>query len=334
MSVLESLVGSKNVKVLFQGMGGFGKHYAITCREFGTQIGAGISLSPDKDGTFFEGIPIYNNVKEAVEKEAVNASIIFVPAINGRGADINYGTFSKTISKAMPTMPKKPVLTAVGDAIIEAIWNEIPFIVCITDGIPQQDMRYVKAYLREVNSYLRLQYREISLIGSNTPGVVFPHERVKMGIIPSDVVTTGNIGIVSKSGSLTYEAIKLLSANRFGQSAIIGIGGDANRGLGFVDCFKLFEKDIHTKVVVLMGEIGGDEEKRAAEAIEKGIITKQVIAYVVGKTAPKGKTMGHAGAINKEKGESAQEKIEMLRSAGVLVADSIEEIVKIVKRTV
>jgi succinyl-CoA synthetase alpha subunit len=334
MSVLESLVGNKNVKVLFQGMGGAGKHYAISCREFGTQVGAGISPNPDKDGTFFEGIPIYNTVEKAVEKQGVNASIIFVPAINGRGVDINYETFSKTILKPMPKMPVNPVLTAAGDAIIEAIWNEIPFIVSITDGIPQQDMRYIKTYLREVNSYLRLDGRRIFLVGSNTPGVVFPKERVKMGIIPSNVATPGNVGIVSRSGSLTYEVIKLLSTNGFGQSAIIGIGGDADRGLGFVDCFQLFEKDVATKAVVLMGEIGGDEERRAAEAIGKGIITKQVIAYVVGKTAPKGKTMGHAGAINKEKGGSAQEKIEMLRSAGALVANSIEEIVKIVKRTV
>ena len=324
MNILKQIVGGK-VKLVVQGMGNAGKYHTYIARDFGTDVGAGVT--PGKGGSFFEDIPIFDSVREAKEQTKVNATVIYVPAKQGHG--LCFETLTESISKKMPIM--QGTLTSAAEAIIEAIYNEIRLIVCITDGIPQKDMRFVRAYLSLVNSYLRLQNRQISFIGPNTAGVVFPWERVKIGIMPNKVIKAGNVATASRSGSLTYDIAEKLLRHGLGQSAIIGIGGDSNRGLGLVDCLELFQRDDRTKAVCLVGEIGGNEEMKAAEAIERGVISKPVMAYVVGVTAPKGKIMGHAGAVNKEKGGSAQEKKEALKSVGVLVADSIVEIPKMVR---
>ena len=323
MSVLQNLASNEKIKLLIQGMGSAGKLHTVSCRDFGTPIGAGVT--PGKGGTSFEDIPIFNTVLEAIKETGVNASMILVPA-KTTGQKIDYKTLSKTIPEKQPQMP---LLTAAAQAIIEAIWNEMGLIVCITDGIPRQDMLWVKAYLRLVNSYL--QNRKISFIGPNSPGTIFLNKRIKIGIMPDKVFIPGKIGIISRSGSLTHEIVDQLSKNKFGQSTCIGIGGDQIRGLDFVDCFKLFQQDSETEVVVLIGEIGGDVEEKAAESIKQGVITKPVVAYIAGVSAPPRTRMGHAGAIIEGSRETAREKIIILKDAGAQVARTIDEIPKLIK---
>lgn len=242
-------------------------------------------VSPGKGGTTHLGLPVFNTVREAVEATGATATVIYVPA-----------PFCK-------------------DAILEAIDSGIALIVCITEGIPTLDMLQVKQKLNETG---------VVMIGPNCPGVITPDE-CKIGIMPGDIHKKGKIGIVSRSGTLTYEAVKQISDEGFGQSTCVGIGGDPIPGSNFIDILKLFQADPETEAIVMIGEIGGSAEEEAALFI-KNHITKPVVGYIAGVTAPKGKRMGHAGAIISGGKGTADEKIASLRAAGVTTVNSLAEI--------
>lgn len=243
-------------------------------------------VTPGRGGTFFEGdVPIFNTVAEAREATGADATMIFVP----------------------------PPFAA--DAIMEAADAGIELIICITEGIPVLDMVKVKAYLESTDS---------RLIGPNCPGVITP-DQCKIGIMPGHIHLAGNIGIVSKSGTLTYEAVGQLTELGIGQSTCIGIGGDPINGTGFIEVLEMFENDPDTHGVILIGEIGGDLEVQAAEWIGEGNFTKPVVGFIAGATAPPGKRMGHAGAIISGGKGTAAEKNEALKKAGVNVCDTPAE---------
>ncbi len=248
-------------------------------------------VTPGRGGEEVEGVPVFNSVREAVEATGANTSIIYVPA---------------------PFAP---------DAIYEAADAGIPLIVCITEGIPVQETVKLKSYLKA---------KGVRLIGPNCPGVITPGE-AKVGIMPSHIHMPGPVGVVSRSGTLTYEVVYTLTQRGIGQSTAVGIGGDPVVGTDFIEVLSMFEKDPQTKAVVLIGEIGGKDEERAAEFISSSM-TKPVVAFVAGQTAPPGKRMGHAGAIIEGGTGTAQEKMEALRAAGVLVASYIEEVAELVER--
>jgi succinyl-CoA synthetase alpha subunit len=236
-------------------------------------------VTPGKGGMEVEGVPVFNTVKEAVEVTGANTSIIYVPA------------------RFAP------------DAIYEAVDSGIGLIVCITEGIPTLDMIKVKAYLKT---------KGVRLIGPNCPGVITPGE-AKVGIMPGHIHIPGSIGVVSRSGTLTYEVVWELTRRGIGQSTCVGIGGDPILGSDFVNILSLFEKDPHTEKVVLIGEIGGTDEERAAEFVSSRM-KKEVVAFVAGRTAPPGRRMGHAGAIIEGGMGTALEKITAFEEAGVRVA--------------
>ena len=242
-------------------------------------------VSPGKGGTTHLGLPVFNTVREAVEATGATATVIYVPA-----------PFCK-------------------DAILEAIDSGIALIVCITEGIPTLDMLQVKQKLNETG---------VVMIGPNCPGVITPDE-CKIGIMPGDIHKKGKIGIVSRSGTLTYEAVKQITDEGFGQSTCVGIGGDPIPGSNFIDILKLFQADPETEAIVMIGEIGGSAEEEAALFI-KNHITKPVLGYIAGVTAPKGKRMGHAGAIISGGKGTADEKIVALRAAVVTTVKSLAEI--------
>ena len=242
-------------------------------------------VSPGKGGTTHLGLPVFNTVREAVEATGATATVIYVPA-----------PFCK-------------------DAILEAIDSGIALIVCITEGIPTLDMLQVKQKLNETG---------VVMIGPNCPGVITPDE-CKIGIMPGDIHKKGKIGIVSRSGTLTYEAVKQITDEGFGQSTCVGIGGDPIPGSNVIDILKLFQADPETEAIVMIGEIGGSAEEEAALFI-KNHITKPVLGYIAGVTAPKGKRMGHAGAIISGGKGTADEKIVALRAAGVTTVKSLAEI--------
>lgn len=242
-------------------------------------------VTPGKGGTQFEGIPIFDSVEEAVRETAANASVIYVP----------------------------PPFAA--DAIVEAADAGVPLIICITEGIPILDMMRVKRYLATRGSML---------VGPNCPGVITPGQ-CKIGIMPGHIHKEGRIGVISRSGTLTYEAVDQLTRLGLGQSTCVGIGGDPIRGVNFIDVLSAFNEDPGTDAVVLIGEIGGTAEQDAAEWISAHM-TKPVVGFIVGQTAPAGKRMGHAGAIIAGGKGTAAEKIEALRRARVAIAPSPAEI--------
>jgi len=248
-------------------------------------------VTPGKGGQFHLNRPVFNSVDEAFAQVEPNASIIFVPA-----------KFCK-------------------DSIIEAVDAGIKLIVCITEGVPTLDMLSVKNYVDK---------KGVRLIGPNCPGVITPGE-AKLGIMPGDIHKSGSIGIISRSGTLTYEAVKQTSDLGFGQSSCVGIGGDPIPGSSFIDILKLFENDDQTEAIVMVGEIGGNAEESAAEFIKENI-TKPVISYIAGQTAPSGKRMGHAGAIIDGGKGTARDKIEKLKSCGVHISDNLVSIGSMVSK--
>ncbi len=275
-----------NTRVLVQGLGRDGSFQTKRMLEYGTNIVA--AVHPGRGGAKFEDkIPYFETVNEAVQKTAANCGVIFVPAL------------------------------AAPDAIVEQIDGGIRLIVCITEGIPVRDMVKVKYYLRHKKTAAG---QPVRLIGPNCPGIIHPASKTKVGIIPGSIVSAGNVGVVSRSGTMTYEAIAQLGEHGYGQSTCIGIGGDSVVGTVFTDALELFEKDDETRAIVLIGEIGGDREQQAAAYIASAV-SKLVVAYIAGQSAPKGKRMGHAGAIISGKSGTATAKIEALKQAGAHIAE-------------
>jgi len=284
-----SVLVNKDTRVVVSGItGAAGGFHAKLCMEYGTKIVAGVT--PGKGGNLFENkVPVFNTLRESVDNEGANACAIFVP----------------------------PPFAA--DAILEAIDAKIPLIVCITEGIPVKDMSLVKARLNDSDCVSRL-------IGPNCPGVITPEE-CKIGIMPGYIHRKGNIGIVSRSGTLTYEAVWQTSSLGYGQSTCIGIGGDPINGTGMVDAIKMFNDDPETEAIIMIGEIGGMGEQRAATWV-KANCKKPVAAFIAGSTAPKGKRMGHAGAIIAGKFGSASDKIAALEDAGIAISPTPSDIAK------
>ena len=285
-----SILVDSATRVLTQGItGATGRFHTRACKEYGARMVAGVT--PGKGGDSFEDIPIFDSV-EAVGETGANASVIYVP----------------------------PAFAA--DAVMEAADAGVPLVVCITEGVPVQDMMRVKRYLKD---------RGTMLVGPNCPGVITPDE-CKIGIMPGHIHRRGRIGVVSRSGTLTYEAVDQLTRLGMGQSTCVGIGGDPIRGLNFIDVLRAFEDDPETEAVVLIGEIGGNAEQDAAEWIRTHM-EKPVVGFIVGQTAPPGRRMGHAGAIIAGGKGTAAEKVEALRQAGVRVAPSPADIGRTMKET-
>jgi succinyl-CoA synthetase alpha subunit len=284
-----SILVDENSRVVVQGItGSEGTFHTKHCLEYGTKIVAGVT--PGKGGQKVEQVPVFNTVRETVEKEGANTSLIFVP----------------------------PAFAA--DAIIEATDSGINFVVCITEGIPTIDMLKVMSYLSD---------KDTRLLGPNTPGIISPG-KAKVGIMPGFIHKKGNVGVISRSGTLTYEAVAQLSERNIGQSTCMGIGGDPVIGTTFIDALKLFKEDRQTEAVVLIGEIGGTAEEEAAAWI-KDNFDKPVISFIAGRTAPPGKRMGHAGAIIAGGKGTAAEKMKALEDAGIAVCQSPALIGEVVK---
>lgn len=285
-----SILLDASTRVIVQGITGReGTYHAEQMQALGTGVVGG--TSPGKGGTSHLGVPVFNTVADAVKATGATASGIFVP----------------------------PPFAA--DAIMEAASAGITLIVCITEGIPIQDMIKVKDFLRG--------YPQTRLIGPNCPGLITPGA-AKIGIIPQSITRPGHVGLVSRSGTLTYEVATALSAAGLGQSTIVGIGGDPVLGLTFRDVVDLFEKDPATTHLVVIGEIGGSDEEHAAEVLARGTRLKTV-AFISGRTAPEGKRMGHAGAIISGNRGTAKSKEEAFRKAGVAVAETTDQIVGLLK---
>ncbi|RMF24571.1 MAG: succinate--CoA ligase subunit alpha [Deltaproteobacteria bacterium] len=277
-----SILLDKNSRVVTQGMGATGKFHLDGCREYGTQMVAGVR--PGKGGSDYNGVPIFDTVEQAVRATGADVSVVYVPP------------------------------PGAADAIMEAAAAGIRLIVCITEGIPVADMVRVKRYL---------EGRPCRLIGPNCPGIITPGQ-AKVGIMPGYIHKPGSVGVISRSGTLTYEAVHQLTLLGVGQSTCIGIGGDPIIGTGFIDALELFNEDPETEAVMMIGEIGGNAEEQAAEWIRENM-KKPVAAFIAGRTAPPGKRMGHAGAIISGGKGTAADKIAALEAAGIRVAQSPAE---------
>ena len=287
-----SILVDNNTRLLVQGITGReGTFHTLQMIEYGTNVVGGVV--PGKGGQTFEpgtsNVPIYNTVVEAVAETGANASIIFVPA-----------KFAQ-------------------DAMYEAADADIPLIVCLTEHIPVLEMISVRNYLDQ---------KGVRLLGPNCPGLITPGQ-AKVGIIPGSIVTPGNVGVVSRSGTLTYEVVFALTQRGMGQSTCVGIGGDPIQGMNFIDVLELFEADPETEQVIMIGEIGGNAEEKAAAYIAEHM-TKRVTSFIAGRTAPPGRRMGHAGAIVEGNSGTAEGKIAALQAAGVLVADNPDQIVEMI----
>ena len=283
-----SVLLDRDTRVIVQGITGrIGGFHAKEMRDYGTNVVGGVT--PGKGGTQVDGVPVFNTVKEAVERTGATASIVFVP----------------------------PPFAA--DSIMEAADAGLRLCVAITDGIPSQDMIQVKRYMRRYRAENRM-----TLVGPNCAGVITPGKAL-LGIMPGHIYQPGNIGIVGRSGTLGYEAAAQMKELGIGVSTSVGIGGDPINGSSFRDILELFEKDPETHAVVMIGEIGGPQEAEAAEFV-RDHMSKPVIAYIAGLSAPKGRKMGHAGAIISAFGESANEKVEILREVGVAISPTPAEI--------
>jgi succinyl-CoA synthetase alpha subunit len=280
-----SIIIDEKTKVIVQGMTGReGSFHTKQMVISGTTVVGGVV--PGKGGQDLDGIPVFNTVREAIEKTGANASMVFVPA------------------------------AFAADAALEAIDNDLEVIVLITEGIPTQDM---------IEVYHRAKEKGSILIGPNCPGIISPG-KCKIGIIPHHIVTPGPVGLISRSGTLTYEIVDFLTKAKIGQSTCIGIGGDPIIGTTFRDVLMKFEQDPETDVIILVGEIGGRDEQEAAEMIKS--MNTPVIAFIGGRTAPPGKRMGHAGAIVGGKDDTADAKVAALEAAKVPVCDTVQEIVE------
>ena len=282
---------NKTTRLLVQGItgrdGGFHTKQMI---EYGTQVVGGVT--PGKGGQKFDDkVPIFNTVAEAVKKTGANATVIYVP----------------------------PPFAA--DAMMEAADAGIPFIVCITEGVPVLDMTRVYPYVKERGS---------RLLGPNCPGLISPGQS-KVGIIPGRICTPGNVGLVSRSGTLTYEVVYQMTRAKIGQTTCVGIGGDPINGTNFIDCLDAFEKDPETKAVVMIGEIGGTDEQEAARFVREKM-KKPVVGFIAGQTAPPGRRMGHAGAIISGSAGTAAEKMQAFEENGVGVAKRPIDVVDLLKR--
>lgn len=285
---MSALVG-RETRIVVQGMGKHGRFHAARCLEYGEENGIEqqvvAGVTPGKGGTRVDSIPLFDTVAEAIGEMGANASLIFVPP------------------------------PGAADAVMEAADAGIPLAVCITEGIPAFDMLRVHKYLED---------RPTRLVGPNCPGVISPGG-CKMGIMPGHIHLPGRVGVISRSGTLTYEAVGQLTAQGIGQSTCIGIGGDPVIGTTHVDALALFEGDPDTDAVILIGEIGGTAEEEAGKFIRSGGFTKPVVGFIAGQTAPPGRRMGHAGAIISGGKGTAADKMAALREAGVTVTESPAE---------
>jgi len=280
-----SILINKNTRLVVQGItGNEGLFHTTQMLSYGTQVVAGVT--PGKGGEWvLNKVPVFDSVKVAVDATGANTSIIFVPA------------------------------RFAADAMFEAADSGVSLIVCITEGVPVQDMMRVRSYLDQMN---------VRLVGPNCPGLLTPGES-KVGIIPGNIAIPGNVGVVSRSGTLTYEVLYALMLKGMGVSTCVGIGGDPINGTNFIDALSMFEADPYTEKVILMGEIGGSDEEKAADFIAKNM-TKPVVAFIAGQTAPPGKRMGHAGAIVEGGSGLAEDKVNALKTAGVKVAQHPEQL--------
>jgi len=284
-----SILIDENTKLLVQGITGRdGSFHTKQMVEYGTKVVGGVT--PGKGGQTADGVPVFNNMMEAVNKTGANASVIYVPA------------------------------PFAADAMLEAVESGVKLIVCITEGVPVNDALKVYNYI---------QGKDVRLIGPNCPGLLSPGKS-KIGIMPGHIAKPGRVGVVSKSGTLTYEVVHAISNVGLGQTTCIGIGGDPIIGTNFIDVLELFNNDPDTEAIAMIGEIGGTDEEEAADYIKKNI-KKPMASFIAGRTAPEGKRMGHAGAIISGGKGTAESKIEALNAAGVPVCDTPAEIADVLK---
>ncbi|MDQ3138017.1 MAG: succinate--CoA ligase subunit alpha [Gemmatimonadota bacterium] len=287
-----SIFVDRSTRLIVQGITGReGSFHSRQMLEYGTALVAGVT--PGKGGQTFEGkVPVFNTVEEAVRTTGANASVIYVPPM------------------------------AAGAAVVEAADAGLPLIVCITEGIPVMHMSRAMPFVRG---------RGVRLIGPNCPGLIAPGVRAKVGIIPGNICTPGRVGMVSRSGTLTYEVVNHLTRAGIGQSTCVGIGGDPIIGTNFIDCLRAFQEDPETDAIVVIGEIGGTDEQNAAACV-KAEITKPVVGFIAGQTAPKGRRMGHAGAIISGSSGTAEEKLAAFEAADIAImrrpVDVVEQLRK------
>jgi succinyl-CoA synthetase alpha subunit len=286
-----SIFVDRNTRLMVQGITGReGSFHARQMLEYGTALVAGVT--PGKGGQTFEGkVPVFNTVAEAVRATGANTSVIYVPPM------------------------------AAAAAVFEAADAGLPLIVCITEGIPVMHMSRAMPFVRS---------RGVRLIGPNCPGLIAPGARAKVGIIPGNICSPGRVGLVSRSGTLTYEVVNHLTRAGIGQSTCVGIGGDPIIGTNFIDCLRAFQDDPETDAIVMLGEIGGTDEQNAA-AFVKEHVTKPVVGFIAGQTAPKGRRMGHAGAIISGSSGTAEEKLAAFAAAGIAIMRRPVDVVQLLR---